>query len=89
MDLGKGLNHDPKVKLTTLVHFLQDHGLCARTLTPVGQEIADDFALLSTDLTERGLAFMRQGYQKWVKFVDRGGDPADTAILLRELGKLD
>jgi len=39
------------------------------------------------DLTVEGLEFMRTGYQKWLRMLDRGGDPSDTRILERELAK--
>lgn len=85
---GKDLSHDPRAKLKTLARFLQSHDLAVRVLLAPGSELPDDFALSSTDVTTRGLAFLRGGYQKWVRFVDRGGDPNDDAMLRRELDKL-
>lgn len=86
---GKGLMQDPKVKLKTLALFLQENGLTTRLLLAPGQELDKDFQISSADLTERGLRFMRGGYQKWARSIDRGNDPADPAPLQRELTKLD
>ncbi len=85
---GKELLHDPKVKLKTLALFLQENGLTVRKLLQPEQEVGKDFQISSADLTDRGLAFMRKGYQKWVRSIDRGADPADSALLQRELLKL-
>jgi hypothetical protein len=38
-------------------------------------------------VTAEGLQFMKQGYQKWLKAIDRGKPPDDDAILKRELAK--
>lgn len=85
---GKELLHDPKVKLRTLALFLQGNGLTVRNLLQPGEDVGKDFQISSADLTDRGLAFMRKGYQKWVRSIDRGGNPADPAPLQREFLKL-
>lgn len=85
---GKALLHDPKVKLKTLALFLQENGLTIRQLLLPEQELDKDFQISSADLTEKGMAFMRKGYQKWVRSIDRGADPADSALLQREFLKL-
>lgn len=86
--LSKDLRHDPRVKLETLVRFLQDHGLATRTLLGPDATLQDDFCLQSNDLSALGLEFMRSGYQKWARLVDRGGDPRDATLLQREFEKL-
>ncbi len=71
-----------------LTDFLQRNGLTARSLAESLVEITDDFEIRSDDLTGEGLQFMRTGYQKWLRMLDRGGDPSDTRILDKELAKL-
>lgn len=86
--IGKGFLHDPKVKLRTLALFLQENGLATRQLVDPALDLADDFQISSADVTERGLRFLKGGYQKWIKSIDRGRDPADDSLLKRELEKL-
>lgn len=86
--VGKDLKHDPKAKLKTLALFLQENGLATHPLVDPAQDLGDDFQISSADVTERGLRFLKGGYQKWVKSIDRGGDPADASLLRRELEKL-
>lgn len=71
----------------TVSDFLQRHDLTVRQLAGSLSDIADDFEIRSDDLTGEGLQFMRTGYQKWLRMLDRGGDPSDTKILERELAK--
>lgn len=86
--LSKDLRHDPRIKLEALVRFLQDRGLTTRTLLGPGATLLDDFCLQSDDLSALGLEFMRSGYQKWARLVDRGGDPRDAKVLQREFERL-
>jgi len=72
----------------TIARFLDENGLSSRKLLdPVDREIGDDFAIGSDDVTAEGLVFMKQGYQKWLKAIDRGKPPDDDAVLERELAK--
>lgn len=71
-----------------VARFLQEHGLTKRQLVASEQEIGDDFALVSEDLTDRGLELMKHSYDKWLKRVDKGMPPSDTSILENELKKL-
>ncbi len=71
----------------TITNFLQENGLVSRQLAASQSAINDDFEIRSDDLTDEGLEFMRKGYQKWLRMLDRGGDPSDTRILERELAK--
>lgn len=70
-----------------LADFLQRNELVKRPLVSSQSEVTDDFEILFDDLTEEGLQFMRAGYQKWLRMLDRGGDPSDTRILDKELAK--
>lgn len=70
-----------------LTDFLQRNQLTVRKLAHSLAEVTDDFEIRSDDLTEEGLQFMRTGYQKWLRKLDRGDDPADTRILETELAK--
>lgn len=72
----------------TLAEFLLCHALTVRPIATSPSDITDDFEIRSDDLTAEGLQFMRTGYQKWLRFLDRGGDPSDARILEKELKKL-
>lgn len=73
----------------TIARFLDENGLSSRKLLdPVDREIGDDFAITSDDVTEEGLRFMKQGYTKWLKAVDRGKPSDDDRILKQELARL-
>jgi hypothetical protein len=71
-----------------LVKFLQDNHLVSRTLMQSIEDITDDFALSSTDLTDDGLAVMKAAYQKWLTKVDDGMSPEDVSILEKALKKI-
>ena len=70
-----------------LAEFLQRNRLKTRQLASSEADVTDEFAIMVDDLTVEGLEFMRTGYQKWLRMLDRGGDPSDTRILERELAK--
>lgn len=70
-----------------LAEFLQRNRLTTRQLASSEADVTDEFAIMVDDLTVEGLEFMRTGYQKWLRMLDRGGDPSDTRILERELAK--
>lgn len=72
----------------TVAEFLQRHDLTVRELAASPTAITDDFEIRSDDLTAEGLQFMRTGFQKWLRMLDRGGDPGDSRILEKELAKL-
>jgi hypothetical protein len=76
-------------KFWTVVNFLQQNGLTVRQLAESRDAITDAFELRSADLTSDGLKFMRTGYHKWLRMLDRGGDPRDARILERELAKME
>lgn len=71
-----------------LTDFLQRHGLTKRVLASSLTDITDDSQIHTDDLTDEGFEFMRSGYQKWLRALDRGKDPTDTRILEKELAKL-
>lgn len=86
--LDKDLRHDPKVKLKTLTLFLQKNKLTTRQLLSESEDISVHFEITKDDVTELGLSFLKSGYQKWVKAVDRGSDPTNETILVREFKKM-
>lgn len=85
--LNKDLNHDPRTKFRTLASFLDRHQLSTRTLLHTSGNVPNDFQISSEDVTSDGLRFLKGGYQKWVRSVDRGGDPNSSTFLERELQK--
>jgi hypothetical protein len=68
--------------------FLQDNGLVRHALIERVEDINDDFAITSDDLTDEGLAVMKVAYDKWLQNVDNGLDAADVSILDRALKRL-
>ena len=71
-----------------LADFLQRNRLTERPLAGALADIDDEFEIRSSDLTDEGFEFMRTGYQKWLRMLDRGGDPSDTRILDKELAHM-
>jgi hypothetical protein len=70
-----------------VVDFLQRNGLTKQELASSAGEIADDFAIRSDDLTDRGLDLMRKVYDKWLTKVDEGQDPKDVTMFEKKLGR--
>ncbi|KRA62109.1 hypothetical protein ASD89_23755 [Caulobacter sp. Root656] len=71
-----------------IIKFLQDNSLVVRQLITSKDELTDDFALSSSDLTEDGLALMRAAYHKWLAKVDKGMPPQDVTLLEKALKKI-
>ena len=69
--------------------FLQSNGLTNRKLLNTIEDV-EKTTLLVKDLTVEGLLFFRTSYQKYIKALDRGTDPAKACknILERDLKKL-
>ena len=70
-----------------VVEFLQMHDLTRRVMASRPEDIDLDFAIKSSDLTEKGLEVMKAAYDKWLRKVDKGLDPSDTSILEKALHK--
>lgn len=71
-----------------IVKFLQDRDLLVRPLVQGIDGVTDDFALLSSDLTDDGLAVIKSTYDKWLTKVDNGMSPEDWSLLDRALKKV-
>jgi hypothetical protein len=71
-----------------LSQFLARNGLLVQSLAQSVDEITDQFCIKSTDLTPEGLVLMRSAYERWLKRLDRGGDPTNVEILEKALKKL-
>lgn len=85
---GTELKQDVQLRFRTIATFLQDHGLTKKPLLKNASDIEEDFCIRSADLTEDGLQFMRQVYDKWVRSIDRGKSPQDVKMLERALAQL-
>lgn len=68
--------------------FLQDNGLVRHLLMRNIDDITDDFAISSDDLTDDGLAVMKAAYDKWVQKIDNGMSPEDVTLLEKALKKV-
>ena len=73
---------------TTYIGFLQEHGLTTRIILEGGALPDAKTRIMSSDLTEEGLTFVKKAEQKWFGAVDRGASPDDTSILAKELARL-
>jgi hypothetical protein len=69
--------------------FLQKHNLTKRVLAAREEDIDEDFAIHSSDLTDRGLRVMRAAYDRWLTKVRPGSEPIDTTILERALRRIE
>lgn len=70
-----------------LVQFLQAQMLARTALPSSIDEITDDFAITSEDVTELGLELMRKAYDRWAQKAAAAPEP-DTRVLERALAKL-
>ena len=87
--VGNPETREPVIeRFWSVIQFLRANELLVSPLAESRSEIGDEFCIRSTDLTAEGLQLMRSGYDRWLKRIDRGGDPADTRILGAELEKL-
>jgi hypothetical protein len=71
-----------------IAKFLQDRALVVRPLMQGIDDITDDFALSSSDLTDEGLAVIKTAYHKWLTKVDNGMSPEDWSLLETTLKKV-
>lgn len=62
--------------------------MATRELLPASADLPDDFVLSSGDVTEEGMAFVRKHYERWLKFVDRGGAIEDQRHLEQALARM-
>lgn len=86
---GSGASLEVEAALgCALCRFLNTHHLVHQPLTIREPGQWDGFELRLLDLTDRGLAVMRCGLDKWMKGLDRGKDPADTRVLENCLAKI-
>ncbi|MEQ1552254.1 hypothetical protein [Sphingorhabdus sp.] len=68
--------------------FLQDNRLVQRNLMAGVEDITDDFAIASDDLTDEGLAVMKSTYEKWLTKVDNGMPAEDVSLLEKALKRV-
>jgi hypothetical protein len=72
-----------------VVSFLQSNGLTSRVIASGPEAIDKRFEIWSGDLTPKGLAVMRAGYDKWLGAIDRGKNPEDVTPLQRALQRIN
>lgn len=70
------------------LRFLQNHDLTTRVLLEPGKSPDDNTVVMRSDLTEEGMAFIREAEQRWFSAVDRGMSPEDTSLLTEAVTKL-
>lgn len=71
-----------------LTNFLQDNGLVRQPLMRSIDDITDDFAISTDDLTDDGLAVMKEAYDRWVQKIDNGMSPEDVTLLEKTLRRV-
>jgi hypothetical protein len=72
----------------SVASFLQDNALTNRTLVTCREDIEDDFAIRTSDLTDIGVEVMKAAYEQWLGRIDAGVAPEDTSVLAKALTKL-
>ena len=76
-----------------MLNFLQDNGLTTRIVLHEDDNITAESKLMWSDLTEKGLAFYRNGITPWIKRIDRSTDKEktilDTAFLRKKLAQME
>lgn len=72
----------------SISNFLQKNGLVRHSLIIGIEDIDDNFAIKSDDLTEEGLVIMKSTYDNWIAKIDHGMDPADVSLLDQALAAL-
>jgi len=75
------------LRFFSLIQFLQNNVLLKTTLINNIEQIDDDTAISSSDLTDLGLSVIKDSYDKWLRKVDKGMSPTDTRILEKSLAK--
>jgi hypothetical protein len=75
-------------RFKTITQFLQKNNLAKRVLLRDDSQMDDSFCIRASDLTDEGLTVMKKGYDKWLRRLDKGQDPADTVILEKILRDL-
>lgn len=80
---SKRLEHKQSCReqCASLLRFICEHGLNKVPLEWDGDFPPDNLILRASQLTDEGVAVMREGLRKWTSAQDRGRPKADWAIL--------
>jgi hypothetical protein len=70
-----------------VLRFIVDNNL-NRSDRPLPSSVTDDLVIMASDLTEDGMATIREGLRKWMAMHDRGGSASDMRILDEALMKV-
>ncbi|MCU0393678.1 MAG: hypothetical protein MUE81_21400 [Thermoflexibacter sp.] len=76
-------------RFRSVIMFLQKHQLTKRIILKEKEEITNEFAISTEDLTETGFELMKLCYSKWLKQVDKGLSPEDITLFEKALLKLN
>lgn len=71
-----------------LVFFLQEHSLTVRQILKEDDPLNDESKLMRADLTDKGFKLYQKVEKQWLNGIDRGKDPTDMTIFIKELAKL-
>jgi hypothetical protein len=72
----------------SLIRFLQDHNLIIKII-PNNWRESQNLQIYESDLTEEGVAVMRDALLKWLRFADRDAkNRSNVTILEKSLNKV-
>ena len=77
-------------RFQVFVAFLQENNLTARELLMPSVMPDDDFAIMSSDLTDKGMLVVKMALDKWTKkIVNKRKDVSDISVLKDALLSLE
>jgi hypothetical protein len=87
---SKRLEHKQSCReqCASLLRFVRQHGLNEEPLDWDGEFPPDDLVLRASQLTDEGVAVIREGLRPWMAAHDRGRPKDDWALLERALAKV-
>ena len=73
------------LRFVTLANFINQHELSTEPIIIPSLPLPNDFSISSSQLTEQGMEVLKNSYDKWLKYIDRGGNAQNTKILVEAL----
>jgi hypothetical protein len=76
-----------RARFRAFVEFLQKHKLTLKPLLGDDQDLTDDFEIRTDQLTDKGIKFVGEIYDKWLGKLDKDTSPEIVAKTLPFLDK--
>lgn len=87
--LGSGIAEEREFEIwSNLLSFLRQNSLLAVSFE-IDAESMEGRELRSSHLTEKGVLVIRDGLDKWMRWLDKGKPAADVSILQKSLTKFN